>query len=135
MENMIFSVSFHTRSPKGTHTFWFTDFDMAFQFSLSLQMNPKVTDCTVYEMDANIAAEYDRKVKAPQIRVTDSWERGQRPNRPLKTQIDALEQTDQAEHTTTQNPAEQTTEHDAPQSVGEATAADAAERMEKKHEE
>lgn len=123
MNNMIFSVSFHTRSPKETHTFWFTDFDMAFQFALSLQMNPKVIDCTVYEMDANVAAEYDRKVKDPQIRVADSWERGQRPNRPLKPQTEV---TEQAKTQQTDTTAEH--EEDDKAETEANTAADAAER-------
>lgn len=83
MDNMIYSVSFHTKSPKGPHTFWFTDFDMATQFGYSLQMNPKVTDCSIYELEANVAAEYDRKVKDTQIRVVETWERGKQPPRML----------------------------------------------------
>ena len=138
MENMFFCVSFHIKSPKGVHTFWFTDNDMAIQFSLSLQMNPKVIDCTIYEVEANVAAEYDRKVKDPQILVTDSWERGKRPNRQPSPQTDAMERTEQTEQNTSQQTVptklneatEPTQEHNVPQSEDETTAANAAERTE-----
>ena len=71
----IYSVSFHTKSPVRTHTFWFTDLGMATEFNESLLMHPKVTDCHVYAVQANLTAQF---IKAPEnggISEIEMWER------------------------------------------------------------
>ena len=72
----IFSVSFHTKSPVRTHTFWFTDPDMAARFNESLLMHPKVTDCHVYAVQADLGTEYVRDPEMGGVTEIEMWERG-----------------------------------------------------------
>lgn len=82
MENMnpaptdIYSVSFHTKSPVRTHTFWFTDLGMAAEFNESLLMHPKVTDCHVYAIKANLGTQFIKDPEKGGITEIEMWERG-----------------------------------------------------------
>lgn len=77
----IYSVSFHTKSPTRTHTFWFTDLDMAVMFNESLLMHPKVTDCRVYAVQANLGTEYIKDPEMGGISEIEMWERGRAGSR------------------------------------------------------
>jgi len=59
MENKIYSVSFHVKSGRKVHTFWFTDRDKALRFYESVKSYPKVIDYSILEMPANEADTYD----------------------------------------------------------------------------
>lgn len=86
----IYSVSFHTKSPKGVQTFWFTARNSAIRFANSLRDNPKAVDFSVYEMTADLAEEYDRHVKAAPINLVLRWERVQGRNwRPQKPESES----------------------------------------------
>ena len=61
--NRIYSVSFHVKPGRKVHTFWFTDRAKAVAFLESVKKYPKTLDYSMYEMAADVAAEYDGKVE------------------------------------------------------------------------
>ncbi len=77
----IYSVSFHTKSPMRTHTFWLTDLNMAAEFNKSLLMHPKVTDCHVYAVKANLAAQFIKDPEMGDVSEIEMWERGRGASR------------------------------------------------------
>ena len=64
---MIYSVTFHTKSPRRVHTFWFTDSHKALRFLESVKAHPKVTDYAVYQVDADNVETYDGTVENGRI--------------------------------------------------------------------
>lgn len=93
MVNKIYSVSFHTKSPKRTHTFWFTSKEQAAEFNESLYLHPKVTECRVYEIDADLGPAYISDPENGGIRRIDEWERGQKPFRAVERTINRNQDT------------------------------------------
>ena len=87
----IYSVSFHTKSPLRTRTFWFTDLDMATMFAESLLSNRKVIDCTTYAVKANVGEEYLPSMNGEQVSMIEMWKREPRGN----WQVTRQEETDQ----------------------------------------
>ena len=65
--NMIYTVTFHVRPGKKVHTFWFTDRAKASAFLESVKKYPKTLDYSMYEMAADVVAEYDGKVDEGRI--------------------------------------------------------------------
>lgn len=66
-QNRVYSVSFHVKPGRKVHTFWFTDRAMAVAFLESVKEYPKTLDYSMYEMAADVAAEYDGKVDEGRI--------------------------------------------------------------------
>lgn len=66
-QNRIYSVSFHVKPGRKVHTFWFTDRAKALTFLESVKKYPKTLDYSMYEMAADVAAEYDGKVDEGRI--------------------------------------------------------------------
>lgn len=82
--NMIYCVSLHMKNPKRVQTFWFTKREMAISFAHSLPDNHKVTDYNIYEMEADLATEYDRSVSVGAMVEIEKWQYGQpKPRRDL----------------------------------------------------
>ncbi len=65
------------KNPKRVQTFWFTKREMALSFAHSLPFNHKVTDYNIYEMEADLAAEYDRSVTVGAMVEIEKWQYGQ----------------------------------------------------------
>lgn len=72
----IYNVSFKTKAPARTHTFWFTDLDMAAEFNESLLMHPKVIECHVYAIKADLGKQFIKDPEIGGIAEIETWERG-----------------------------------------------------------